>query len=140
VKWKRTRDEGSAPERGNNEDAGWDLVACEETVIEPGTWGNVPVGIAVELPYHTWGMITGRSSTLMKRKLLVSLSVIDSGFRGELFVFAWNLNDERAVVEKGARIGQLIVIRRSMTWDSWLEVESLSDSLRGTNGFGSTGA
>lgn len=147
-KWRQTRNGGVAPERGNGEDAGWDLITCESVKVEVGDWVNVPIGIAIELPDWSWGLIIGRSSTLAKRRLLVPPSVIDHGYRGELFVICQNVGREVAEIEKGSRVGQLITMLRCdaqgnssvggviATWD---ECETLSESVRGEGGFGSTG-
>lgn len=129
---------GDLPTRGFQDDAGLDLYVNERTEVAPGTWAEIPTGIACQLPEWSWGQVAGRSSAL-KRGLLVKDAVIDAGYRGELFANVWNLTSETIVVEQGERVAQLIVhpnLTREMA-PGW--VEALAPSERGTRGFGSTG-
>lgn len=131
--------EGSeGPRKGYDDDAGLDLVVSEDTVIESGEFVDIPCGVSVQLPDWAWGLITGRSSTLRKRGLLVSQGVIDAGYRGPLFAGVWNLTSADEFVRKGERIAQLIVHRRESV--ELVRVAELAPSLRGTSGFGSTGS
>lgn len=137
LKW--TGDQECQPVRHYGGDAGWDLVVSEETRIPFGGFADVPCGINVELPAGTWAMITGRSSTLRKRQLLVSTGIIDNGYTGPLYAGTQNLGDKAAVVGRGERIAQLIpfplVSQGLVPW----QVDSLGDTDRGASGFGSTG-
>lgn len=139
--FKAINDQAILPSRGYPDDAGLDLFACEDITIRSGEHADIPTGVAVELPPETWGMIIGRSSTLRKRNLLVNISVIDRGWRGDLFVNALNVSMDGAPVRisKGERVGQLIILPNiSEGWTPTF-VENLSDHARGTKGFGSTG-
>lgn len=127
------------PQRNYDGDAGFDLVVSERTHIPYGGFADVPCGISVELPPGVWALITGRSSTLRKRRLLVTTSVIDNGYRGPLFCGCQNLGEGSAWVEVGERIAQLVPIRLETTNWEWDQVTRLSASDRGANGFGSTG-
>lgn len=129
-----------APSRVHENDAGLDLYVDQDTTIAPGAFSDVPCGIAVELPERTWGLVTGRSSTLRKRGLLVHPGVIDAGYRGPLFSGVWNMTDEAVEVKTGERISQLIVLHNETRRLVPVEVASLSQTPRGSNGFGSTGA
>lgn len=135
-----------APVKKHADDAGWDLFVSEDTLIPYGGFKDVPCGIRIELPPGYFGRITGRSSTIRKRKLLVNEGIIDTGFRGELFAAVWNMSndpwvpgrDNATEVKRGDRIAQLLVHRVA---DLVLErADVLSRSERGENGFGSTGA
>ena len=144
VKLRRLED-NSNPELwrvGHRGDAGIDLFCSVATVIEPGGWADIPLGVEVQLPPGWWGQLTGRSSTLRDRRLLVSQGVIDNGYRGALFAGVWNLGTEPARVEVGDRIAQLILLplwRPEVTADVVVEVDRLGPSSRGRSGFGSTG-
>lgn len=139
VKW--TGEPEFEPTRTYADDAGYDLVVSEDTGIPAGEFRDVPCGISVELPERTWAMITGRSSTLRKRGLLVSTGIIDTGYRGPLFAGVQNLDElEAHWVSKGDRIAQLLLFSNTTMRYPMLRVEALSPSKRGTNGFGSTGA
>lgn len=119
------------------DDAGADLTVSADTTIEPGSWGDVPSDVAMEIPIGHWVLILGRSSTFVKRSLFVVPATIDGGFRGPLYAFAINLSDKPVTIRKGDRIAQVIVIRRVQP--QIVEVETLSESDRGTKGFGSSG-
>lgn len=131
--------EGCLPQRAYSDDAGLDLVVSEPTYLEPGEFTDVPVGVSVELPPWSWGLVTGRSSALRKRGLLVHTGVIDAGYRGPLFAGAWNMTEDTVRVEKGERIAQLIIHHNSTRNVEPIRVDVLSPSERGTSGFGSTG-
>ena len=125
------------PTRAYTGDAGWDLYVSESVDILPGQFADVPCGVGVALPEDTWGMLTGRSSTLRNRGLLVHQGVIDQGYRGPLFAGVFNLGSDVAVVEAGARIAQLIVVPMHVHRVEY--VDRLRPGERGSAGFGSSG-
>ena len=107
-------------------------------VIEPDQFLDLPLGVAIQLPQGTWGLLTGRSSTLRKRGLMVAQGIIDHGYRGPLFVGVWNLTDHDILVEAGAKLAQLIILP---AWQGEVAlVSELDDHPRGHRGFGSSGA
>lgn len=128
----------TVPTKAHASDAGWDLYVAQSTEIPPGAFADVPCGVGCALPSGTWGLLTGRSSTLRNRGLLVHQGVIDEGYRGELYAGVFNLGSDVAVVETGARIAQLIVI--PMHAHTGVFVDSLRPGERGARGFGSSGA
>lgn len=127
------------PTRGHADDAGLDLYVSEDFSIPPGVFRDVPCGVHAELPDWCWGMITGRSSTLRKRGLLVNQGVIDAGYRGELFAGVFNLSGETVEVHKGERLAQLILLENGTARVRPEESSTLNGGSRGSNGFGSTG-
>lgn len=134
---------GTAPSRAYADDAGFDLYVSQTVVIPAHRFLDVPCGVQVELPDGTWGFLTGRSSTLRKRGLLVHTGIIDQGYRGELFAGVWNLTGQDVVVEAGDRISQLIVIENTtaqIILREVLEPDEFSAHPRGLRGFGSSGA
>ena len=133
-----TSDHAQLPRLANSQDAGLDLYVSREVVIQPGEFVDVPCGLAAQLPPMSWGLLTGRSSTFRKHRLLVINGVIDEGYRGELFAGVVNLDNEPVVVQQGQRLAQLIVIPRMANFAPKL-VGSLDEGERGDQGFGSSG-
>lgn len=131
---------GQEPTRSYPDDAGLDLYVADTTIVPAGEFVDIPTGVAVEMPPNVWGMLTGRSSTLRKKGLMVNQGVIDPPYRGELYSGVWNLTPHDVVVEAGERIAQLILIGNATRNHRMVQVESLRESDRGTNGFGSSGA
>lgn len=131
--------EGQAPKTGKPGDAGFDLYYCDDEplTIAPGDFQNVRSKIAVQFPTDVWGLIVGRSSTF-SRRLFVAPSVIDQGYRGELFACCWNIGSEPQVINPGDRVAQIVPF--PLTAASLQIVnQPLDPSERGASGFGSTG-
>lgn len=132
---------GPEPEKAYGDDAGYDLVVSETTVIPPHTFADVPSTVAaIQPPPGTWGLILGRSSTLRKRGLMVNSGVIDFGWRGPLFAGVFNLTDEVVIVHQGERLAQYILVpvvpSQLVTYPS---ADELAYHPRGVRGFGSSG-
>ena len=127
------------PSRAHPGDAGLDLYVSQEVVIPAGGFRDVPCGVAVELPAGSWGLLTGRSSTMRRRGLLMVQGVIDVGYRGEVFAGVFNVSGEDVTVGVGERLSQLIVLPNLTETLTPVVVESLSESERGVGGFGSSG-
>lgn len=128
------------PIRAHSDDAGFDLFVSETVVVPPHGFKDVPSGVSVELPHGYWGLLTGRSSTIRQRGLLVVQGIIDTGYRGELFSAVWNLTSQPVVVTKGDRIAQFIILPNETQNTLLVRSEALGDSERGLGGFGSSGA
>lgn len=131
---------GKKPQLAHSDDAGFDLAYHGEhpITVAPNQTCNIPTGISIQLPPNTWGMITGRSSTFMKRNLITPLSVIDNGFRGELFAVVRNIGTESQTIEPDERIAQLIIMPMLSHTVAWTH-GTLDSTPRGSDGFGSTG-
>jgi len=127
------------PTRAHADDAGFDLYTSETVVIPPRQFVDVPTGIALQLPPNHWGFLTGRSSTLRKRGLLVHTGIIDTGYRGELFAGAWNLTDGDVIIEEGERLAQIIIMPNESAKMIMILATTLGDHERGVAGFGSSG-
>jgi dUTP pyrophosphatase len=122
-------------------DAGADLVARIEVLLEPnGGRAMVPTGIALALPHGFAGFVQPRSGLALRHGVtcLNTPGLIDSGYRDELSVLLVNTDPEVPYrVQRGDRIAQLVVQRVEAA--EFVDVEHLSDSVRGLGGFGSTG-
>ena len=128
------------PVRAHDDDAGFDLCACEPAELGPGERASVGTGIAVAIPEGQAGLVLPRSGLAMRHGISVvnAPGLIDSGYRGELRVLL--LNTDRAEsfsVRVGDRIAQLLIVRHEAP--EAVEVEDLGETLRGAGGFGSTG-
>lgn len=138
---KRLKEDARLPVFGSAEAAGADLHACieENIVILPGETKFIPTGIAMELPTGYVGLIYARSGLACKRDLAPAnkVGVIDSDYRGEFIVALHNHGITEQVIENGERIAQLVVT--PILRPQYVEVDCLSDSGRGSGGFGSTG-
>lgn len=127
------------PVTANPTDAGYDLTAIADAVIPTLGRAVVGTGIAVAIPAGHVGLIWPRSGLAVKSGINVLAGVIDSGYRGEVKVALHNTDYETdVVIRKGDRIAQLLV--QAVVTLPMVEVGQLSDSDRGENGFGSTGA
>ena len=121
--------------------AGMDLRAQLDSpiVLEPLERGIVKTGLLIELPVGVEAQVRPRSGLAIKKGVTVlnAPGTIDADYRGEIGVILINLSNEPFTINHGDRIAQLVIAKHeSITWKS---AEKLSDSDRGTAGFGSTG-
>lgn len=127
------------PRYAQHGDAGFDLLAAEDAVIEPGQRLLVATGVKLALPDGYVGLIHPRSGLAARSGITVlnAPGTIDSGYRGEVKVILLNTSDEPFTIEVGHRIAQMVV-QEYVTVDL-VEVDSLDETARGGAGFGSTG-
>ncbi|EJR57509.1 dUTP diphosphatase [Bacillus cereus VD115] len=143
VKIKRVKDV-DLPKYAREFDAGFDLVAAEDTIIWPGETKVVPTGLAFEIPPGYELQVRPRSGMTRNTKLRVVIGTVDSGYRGEVGVLVDNIeipkvaNMKAHIIERGTRIAQGVIA--PVETAHFVEVNELSDSERGIVGFGSTGA
>lgn len=163
VKVKRLHPDAVMPTKAHAGDAGFDLVAVEDTIIEPGETALIKTGLAFELSPGYEMQIRPRSGVTLKTKLRVQLGTIDSNYRGEVGVIVDNnvgdslgftsrylnlvngseirqdedIPEGTYLIRKGDRIAQAVIQRIPDV--ELIEVEELGESERGAGGFGSTG-
>ena len=121
-------------------DTGLDLHACENVALDPGVACLVSTGVSIELPEATEAQVRPRSGLALKHSVTVlnTPGTIDEGYRGEVGVVLINHGATTFHVTRGLRIAQLVVQKR---WTvEVVEVNGLTDTTRGTGGFGSTGS
>jgi dUTP pyrophosphatase len=122
--------------------AGMDLAAAIEKPITlaPGSRVMVPTGLAIALPDGYEAQVRPRSGLAVRNGVTVlnTPGTIDADYRGEVKVILINLGDETFEIERGMRIAQMVV--SPVTQAAFSEVAELSETARGTGGFGSTGA
>ena len=137
MKVKKLDPRARLPLRAHPTDSGADLFALERTVLPARGVVKVRTGVAVELPENTSGIIWGKSS-VESRGIKAMAGLVDAPYRGELLVCMYNLNDTEFVFEAGQKVAQLVVL--PTLYPSFEEAEELSDTSRGSGGFGCTGA
>jgi len=129
------------PGQGHDDDAGYDLCANADAVIEPGGGrALVPTGLAVAIPAGCGGFVLPRSGLALKHGVTVlnAPGLIDPQYRGEVKVLLVNTDPAHAYeVHRGDRIAQLVIER--VEYVEWQEVDGLDATERDTFGFGSTG-
>lgn len=126
------------PRHAHPGDAGLDLRAANDGYISVGKSRMVGTGIAVEIPKGYVGLMFPRSG-LGSRGITLrnAVGVIDSGYRGEIKMPLWNVSDAAFTYKAGDRLAQLVVVPFAAC--EVMQVESLTDTERGTDGYGSTG-
>ncbi len=118
-------------------DAGADLRSSEDVVIPSRGKLLISTGIRLKLPPGHVGLIWPRSGLAVKHSLDCGAGVVDSEYRGEVKVLLFNHSDEDFPVKTGDRIAQFIVQKFERV--DFIPVDSLEETARGGNGFGSTG-
>jgi dUTP pyrophosphatase len=123
--------------------AGLDLTAAvpehKPLLVMPNEWLLVPTGLILEIPNGYEGQVRPRSGLALKHGITVlnSPGTIDSDYRGEVKVMLMNFGDESFTITRGMRIAQMVIA--PVIQVQIMQVETLSQTSRGTDGFGSTG-
>lgn len=138
IRVKKLHKDTTIPSYAKEGDAGMDLTAISVEFTQD--YVSYKTGLAIEIPYGYVGLLFPRSSNSKKDMLLSnSVGVIDSGYRGEIelrFKIIKNAEDSPLIYRSGDRVGQLIIM--PIPHINLIESETLSDSIRGEGGFGST--
>lgn len=150
LKIKKLKKDAQMPYKASEDAGAFDLYAC----IDEDVFGNrevllhsfetkmIGTGIAAEIPKGYAGMIYARSGLSIKQGLAPAnkVGVVDADYRGEIMVALYNHDPEKTavkVVKHGDRIAQLVI--HKIPEIEIVEVDELSDTVRGEGGFGSTG-
>lgn len=147
IKVKRVRVQSNSacyrlPAYATRGSAGLDLQAClnNPLAVAPGDRALVPTGLAIEMPHGNMvGLVFIRSGLAAKHGLSLAnaVGVIDSDYKGEIYIPVINQGDKEYIIHPGERIAQLVfvpVIKAVLQ-----EADELSSTQRGSGGFGSTG-
>lgn len=124
------------PERAHTTDAGADIRAPHDAIIEPRGSVVIDTGIHIELPINTVGMLKSKSGLNVKHGI-TSEGVIDVGYTGSICCKLYNNSDKPYEVKKGDKISQLVIM--PILTPNFELVDELEDTERGNGGFGSTG-
>ena len=135
VKIQRLRDDAVIPRYAKSGDAGMDLTAVwKNQTFDIVTYGT---GLSIEIPDGYVGLLFPRSSIYKtKMSLTNAVGVIDSGYRGEIMM-KFKMTDNRIMYKVGDRVGQLVIMPYPKV--EFVEVDELSETSRGSGGYGSTG-
>ncbi|MEO4003891.1 MULTISPECIES: dUTP diphosphatase [unclassified Flavobacterium] len=129
------------PEYETIASAGMDLRAniTDPITLNPLERALVKTGLFIELPIGYEAQVRPRSGLAFKKGITVlnSPGTVDADYRGEIGVILVNLSNEPFVVENGERVAQLVIAKHERA--EWELVETLSETVRGEGGFGSTG-
>ena len=140
IKYTKLKENAIIPTRGSEKAAGYDLYACleQEAEIQPHSTCLIGTGLSFELPDDTFAAIFARSGLATKSGLAPAnkVGVCDSDYRGEYKIALHNHSNTPATVHNGDRIAQMVVMPFIPVE---LEEGELSETARGSGGFGSTG-
>ena len=130
------------PKYETTQSAGMDLRAFlpeGPVTLKPLERGLIKTGLFMELPAGYEAQVRPRSGLALKKGITVlnSPGTIDADYRGEICVILINLSNEEFVVNDGERIAQMVIARHEQA--EIVEVQELTDTERGTGGFGHTG-
>jgi dUTP pyrophosphatase len=125
------------PTYAHQGDAGFDIYIPYELTILPKERRSIPVGLAIEIPDGYVGLLFDKSGLSHTHGLKSYGGVIDAGFRGEIRVGLMNLSDTPYTFAQGDKLIQMLIM--PVVRAEIIETDSLSDSDRGSGGFGSSG-
>lgn len=111
----------------------------EQVTLAPGERAAIPTGLIIEIPQGFEGQVRPRSGLALKHGItcLNSPGTIDWDYRGEVRVILVNVGRESFVITRAMRIAQLVIA--PVTQVDIREISMLTETKRGTGGFGSTG-
>jgi deoxyuridine 5'-triphosphate nucleotidohydrolase len=125
------------PSRGSSQSAGLDIYAIEELTIRPGQRALARTGLAVAIPEGYYGRLAPRSGLATQKGLDTLAGVIDADYRGEIRCLLYNTRHETITLPAQSKICQLIIEKIITPAAVW--ADEISDTDRGSGGFGSTG-
>ena len=118
-------------------DAGLDLRCIEEVTLEPGVPVRIKTGLAIEIPAGYVMLMWDKSGLATKYSLKTLGGVIEHTYRGEHQVGMINLGKESHTFRPGDKVAQMLI--QPIITAVPVEVDELSETERGSGGFGSTG-
>ena len=141
VQYYSNDDEFTLPTIAHGDDAGYDLYSAETVTILPQSCEGVNCIFNMAIPRGYFGKVYSRSSLLKHHIITTEAGVIDSGFRGELFVFLFNHGKELFTIKSADKIAQMVFMKKETV--EFVKVDDLfklGKTERGDNGFGSSGS
>lgn len=136
MKVKMHRDCQIAPNRAHYNDSGADVFTTHDVTINPHCVMSIPLGIYVDLP-DGYDLVIHCKSGLSNKGIWASNAPIDAGYKGEIHAILLNTTDKPFDIEKGQKIGQLVM--RPVIYPEFVDEKDWDDNERGSGAFGSTG-
>jgi dUTP pyrophosphatase len=133
---KKLYDDAVLPVRKTEESAGYDISSYHDYSIPANSWQLIETGLSFTVPKGTYGQLSSRSGLSMKGTI-VGAGIIDRDYTGHVQVLLFNLSSTVLDIKKNDRVAQLII--KHISTPEVTLVQSLEDTMRGTDGFGSTG-
>ena len=137
LKIMKCHEDAIIPKYAHEGDAAFDFYSVEDVLLKIGEKKLIKTGIKMAIPENHVGLIWDRSGLAAKNGIHVMAGVIDSIYRGEILIVLKNLGEGDFQIEKGMRIAQMLI--QPVMTAKLEEVESLDDTERAENNFGSTG-
>jgi dUTP pyrophosphatase len=134
---KRLSEHAQLPVRNSAHAAGYDLFAAADMVVAAEGKALIPTDLIIAVPLGTYGRIAPRSGLAWKHHLHTGAGVIDADYRGPVQILILNLAKQDYYIKRGERIAQLIL--ECIITPDVVETQELDTTLRGAQGFGSTG-
>ncbi len=135
--FKKLDPRATLPNRGSSQAAGLDIYSIEDVAIEPKQRALIRTGLAVAIPEGYYGRVAPRSGLATQEGLDVLAGVIDADYRGEIGCLLYNTSDAMIHLPAQSKICQLIIEKIITPTAVW--TDEISDTDRGSGGFGSTG-
>ena len=139
IRFKKLHPQASTPARKTAGAAAYDLTSTHDLILAPHGRGTIGTGIAVEIPHGIAGHLYIRSGIAYQLGLTLTncVGIIDSDYRGEIKAILTNLTGEKVTLKKGERVVQLEFV--PILTPVIMEARTLTPTMRGHDGFGSTG-
>ena len=137
VRFAKIHSDVMTPTKATVGSAGYDIYAFENTFIAPFEMAFLKTGLKIQFPKNTYGRLVERSGLAKNHQVIVLGGVLDSSYRGEIFIMLYNLGKKKYEIKKNHRYVQ--VICESIVSPFFTEQPVLDDTERGEKGFGHSG-
>ena len=137
LQFKKLSERARLPKYAHDGDSGMDVYATDSKTIPPYSFIKMPLNLACNIPTGYELQVRPRSGLAAKHGVACVFGTVDMGYRGDIGVTLFNHTNTEVRIEKGDRIAQLVlapIVRAHI-----VETDTLDNTERGANGFGSTG-